>query len=68
MKASLDIHEYCSDCPYMDLNMTSPTAMFVDDKVAYRPDVKVYCCHEELCKWLSNKIRKEVSEDGAKTK
>lgn len=68
MEASLDIQEYCSDCPYMDLDMTSPAAMFVDGRVVFRPNVKVYCRHEELCKWLSNKIRKEVSEDGAKTK
>ena len=68
MEASLDIREYCSDCPYMDLHMTSPEAIFGDGKLVYRSDVKIYCCHEELCEWLSNKIRKEVSEDGTKTK
>lgn len=66
MEASLDIQEYCSDCPYMDLNMTSPETIFGDGKLVYMSDIRIYCRHEELCKWLSNKIRKEVSKDGAK--
>lgn len=52
MNVILDIRDYCEACPYMDLAVTCPSAMFADGEIVSRSDAKVYCRHEELCKWV----------------